>query len=105
MYLTKTLFPTRDYVVFSGTFDENNQTTFNFDLTGLTVTNGILVISSIAVPTQETLHETHSEIGNGWLNSGNWDEENFMADYLRCVTEPEPECWDGEIEIGPIHDS
>ncbi|MBU7010228.1 MAG: exo-alpha-sialidase, partial [Theionarchaea archaeon] len=77
----KTLFPTRDYVVFSGTFDENGQTTFDFDLTKLTVTNGILVISSIAVPTQETLHETHSEIGNGWLNSGNWDEENFMADY------------------------
>ena len=98
---TKTLFPTRDYVVFSGTFDESSQTTFNFDLTGLTVTNGILVISSIAVPTQETLHETHSEVGNGWLNSGNWDEEHFMADYLRCISNP-PDCWDGETEIGPF---
>jgi len=98
---TKTLFPTRDYVVFSGTFDESSQTTFNFDLTGLTVTNGILVISSIAVPTQETLHETHSEAGNGWLNSGTWDEENFMADYLRC-SQQNQDCFDGQIEIGPF---
>ncbi len=25
-----------------------------------------------------------------------------MADYLRCFTEPEPDCWDGQIEIGPF---
>ena len=30
---TKTLFPTRDYAVFSGTFNETTQTTFEFDLT------------------------------------------------------------------------
>lgn len=62
---TKTLFPTRDYAVFSGTFDENGQTIFEFDLTGLTIADGILVIGSIAVPTLETLHETHFEAGSG----------------------------------------
>jgi hypothetical protein len=39
---TKTLFPTRDYAVFSGTFTEPGQTAFEFDLTGLTITDGIL---------------------------------------------------------------
>jgi RHS repeat-associated protein len=96
----KTLFPTRSYEVFSGIFDERSQTTFEFDLTGLTITNGILVISSIAVPTQETLHETHSEPGKGWLNSGSWSGKYFLAEYLRCT--PEPDCFAGEIKIGPF---
>jgi hypothetical protein len=43
---TRTLFPTRDYAIFSGVFDETGQTTFEFDLTVLTITDGILVISS-----------------------------------------------------------
>jgi RHS repeat-associated protein len=96
---TKTLFPTRDYTVFSGEFDENGQTTFEFDLTGTTITDGILVISSIAVPTQETFYETHSEVGKGWLNTGSWSGKYFMADYLKCYG---MECWDGETKIGPF---
>jgi RHS repeat-associated protein len=97
---TKTLFPTRDYTVFSGTFDEPGQTTFEFDLTGLTITDGILVISSIAVPTLETLYETHSEPGIGFQNTGSWQNKYFMADYHRCT--PEPDCFDGQIKIGPF---
>jgi RHS repeat-associated protein len=97
---TKTLFPTRDYAVFSGTFTEPGQTTFEFDLTGLTITDGILVISSIAVPTLETLYETHSEPGIGFQNTGSWQNKYFMADYHRCT--PEPDCFDGQINIGPF---
>ncbi|MBU7025318.1 MAG: hypothetical protein HXS48_00135, partial [Theionarchaea archaeon] len=96
---TKTLFPTRNYAVFSGTFDENGQTTFEFDLAGLTITNGILVISSIAVPYAETLHETHSETGIGWQNSGSWQGKYFLADYIRCH---DMDCFDGETKIGPF---
>jgi len=99
---TKTLFPTRDYAVFSGTFDENGQTTFEFDLTGSSITDGILVMSSIAVPTQEILHETHSEPGNGWLNSGSWSGKYFLAEYLRCQPGTPPDCFDGETKIGPF---
>jgi RHS repeat-associated protein len=97
---TKTLFPTRNYAVFSGTFDETTQTTFELDLTGLTITDGVLMISSIAVPTQETLHETHSEAGKGWLNTGSWSGKYFLADYYRCT--PEPDCFAGVIKIGPF---
>ena len=99
---TRTLFPTRNYAVFSGTFDENSQTTFEFDLTGLTITDGILVISSIAVPYAETLNETQSETGTGWQNSGSWQGNCFLADYLRCTTVPEPDCFDGQTKIGPF---
>jgi RHS repeat-associated protein len=97
---TKTLFPTRNYAVFSGTFTEPGQTAFEFDLTGLTITDGILVISSIAVPTPETLYETHSEPGRGFQNTGSWQNKYFMADYHRCT--PEPDCFDGQIKIGPF---
>ncbi|MBU7028113.1 MAG: exo-alpha-sialidase [Theionarchaea archaeon] len=96
---TKTLFPTRNYKVFSGTFDEDNQTTFEFDLTGLTITDGILAISSIAVPYPEILHETHSETGIGWQNSGSWQGKYFLADYIRCH---DMDCFDGETRIGPF---
>jgi RHS repeat-associated protein len=96
----KNLFLTRDYAVFSGMFDENTQTTFELDLTGLTITDGFLMISSIAVPTPEPLHETHSEPGKGWLNSGSWSGKYFLAEYLRCT--PEPDCFDGETKIGPF---
>jgi RHS repeat-associated protein len=96
------LYPTRDYTVFSGEFDENGQTVFEFDLTGKTITDGILVISSIAVPTQETFYETHSEVGKGWLNTGSWSGKYFMADYYKCVNTDPPECWDGETKIGPF---
>jgi hypothetical protein len=99
---TKTLFPTHDYAVFSGTFDESSQTTFDIDLTGLTITDGILVISSIAVPTQETLHETHSEVGKGWLKTGTWSGKYFMADYYKCYQGDPPECFDGQTKIGPF---
>jgi RHS repeat-associated protein len=102
MIETKTLFPTRNFAVFSGTFDENGQTTFDIDLTGLTITDGILVISSIAVPTQETLYETHSEAGKGWLNTGIWSGNYFMADYLKCYQGNPPECFDGQTRIGPF---
>jgi RHS repeat-associated protein len=97
---TKTLFPTRDYAVFSGTFDEHGQTSFTFDLTGLVITDGILVISSIAVPYTETLYETHSEPGIGYQNTGVWQGKYFLADYTRCT--PEPDCYDGETKIGPF---
>jgi YD repeat-containing protein len=96
---TKNLYPTRDYTVFSGEFDKNGQTVFEFDLTGKTITDGILVISSIAVPTQESFYETHSEIGKGWLNTGSWSGKYFMADYLKCYNQ---ECFDGETKIGPF---
>ncbi|MGD2249992.1 MAG: RHS repeat-associated core domain-containing protein, partial [Candidatus Methanofastidiosia archaeon] len=85
--------------VFSGEFDENGQTVFEFDLTGKTITDGILVISSIAVPTQETFYETHSEVGKGWLNTGSWSGKYFMADYYKCYN---MDCWDGETKIGPF---
>jgi hypothetical protein len=88
---TKTLFPTRDYAVFSGVFDENGQTTFAFDLTGLTITDGILLISSSAVPYTETLYETHSESGIGYQNSGVWQGKCFLTDYIRCT--PELDCY------------
>ncbi len=98
---TKTLFPTRNYKEFSGVFTETE--TFEIDLTGLTITDGILVISSIAVPTPETLHETHSEFGKGWLNTGTWDGSYFMADYTRCLLGgPEPDCYNGQTKIGPF---
>ncbi|MBU7026559.1 MAG: RHS repeat protein [Theionarchaea archaeon] len=96
---TRTLFPTRNYAVFSGTFDENVQTTFEFDLTGLTITDGILVISSIAVPYLEILHETQSETGTGWQNSGSWQGKYFLADYIRCH---DMDCFDGQTKIGPF---
>jgi RHS repeat-associated protein len=99
---TKTLFPTRDYSIFSGTFDETGQTTFEFDLTGLTIADGILVISSSAVPTPETLHETHSEPGIGWQNSGSWSGTYFLADYFRCHPGTPPDCYDGQTKIGPF---
>jgi RHS repeat-associated protein len=99
---TKTLFPSRDYSIFSGTFDETGQTSFGFDLTGLAITDGILVISSSAVPTPETLHETHSEAGTGWQNSGSWSGTYFLADYFRCHPGTPPDCYDGQTEIGPF---
>jgi RHS repeat-associated protein len=99
---TKTLFPTRDYSIFSGTFDETGQTSFEFDLTGLTIGDGILVISSIAVPTPETLHEIHSESGIGWQNSGSWQGTYFLADYFRCHPGTPPDCYDGQTKIGPF---
>ncbi|MBU7038627.1 MAG: exo-alpha-sialidase [Theionarchaea archaeon] len=102
MIETKTLYPTRDYEVFSGTFDENGQTTFDIDLTGLTITDAVLVISSIAVPTQETLYETHSEVGKGWLDTGTWSGKYFMADYFRCYSTSPPDCFDGSTKIGPF---
>ncbi|MBU7017062.1 MAG: RHS repeat protein, partial [Theionarchaea archaeon] len=97
---TKTLFPTRDYVVFSGVFDETGQTTFAFDLTGLTITDGILLISSSAVPYTETLYETHSDQGIGYQNSGVWQGKYFLADYTRCT--PELDCFTGQAKIGPF---
>jgi RHS repeat-associated protein len=97
---TKTLFPTRDYAIFSGVFDETDQTSFAFDLTGLTITDGILVISSSAVPYTEPLYETHSEPGIGYQNSGVWQGKYFLADYLRCT--PEPDCYTGQTKIGPF---
>jgi RHS repeat-associated protein len=102
MIETKTLYPTRDYAVFSGTFDENGQTTFDIDLTGLTIADAILVISSIAVPTQETFYETHSEVGKGWLNTGSWSGKYFMANYFRCYSSNPPDCFDGSTKIGPF---
>jgi YD repeat-containing protein len=102
MIETKTLYPTRDYAVFSGTFDENGQTTFDIDLTGLTITDAILVISSIAVPTQETFYETHSEAGKGWLNTGSWSGKYFMANYFRCYNTNPPDCFNGSTKIGPF---
>jgi RHS repeat-associated protein len=102
MIETKTLYPTRDYAVFSGTFDENGQTTFNIDLTGLAITDAILVISSIAVPTQETLYETHSEVGKGWLSTGTWSGKHFMANYYRCYSTNPPDCFSGSTKIGPF---
>ncbi|MBU7045882.1 MAG: hypothetical protein HXS54_05545, partial [Theionarchaea archaeon] len=97
---TKTLFPTRDYAVFSGVFDETGQTSFAFDLTGLTITDGILVISSSAVPYTEPMYETHSEPGIGYLNTGVWQGKYFLADYTRCT--PEPDCYTGQTKIGPF---
>jgi RHS repeat-associated protein len=97
---TKTLFPTRDYSIFSGTFDETGQTSFEFDLTGSTIGDCILVISSVAVPTPETLHETHSEAGPGWQNSGSWSGTYFLADYFRCHPGTPPDCYDGQTKIG-----
>ena len=38
-------------------------------MTGLTITDGILLISSIAVPYTEPMYETHSEPGKGYQNS------------------------------------
>ncbi|MGC1121758.1 MAG: RHS repeat-associated core domain-containing protein [Candidatus Methanofastidiosia archaeon] len=102
MIETKTLFPTRDYAVFSGTFDENGQTTFDIDLTGLTITDAILVISSVAVPTQETFYETHSEVGKGWLNTGTWSGKYFMANYFRCYNTNPPDCFGGSTKVGPF---
>ncbi|MBU7025016.1 MAG: RHS repeat protein, partial [Theionarchaea archaeon] len=102
MIETKTLYPTRDYAVFSGTFDENGQTTFDIDMTGLTITDAILVISSVAVPTQETFCETHSEVGKGWLDTGTWSGKYFMADYFRCYSTNPPDCFDGSTKIGPF---
>ncbi|MGC1121084.1 MAG: hypothetical protein WBA22_08315 [Candidatus Methanofastidiosia archaeon] len=102
MIETKTLFPTRDYAVFSGTFDENGQTAFSIDLTGLAITDAILVISSIAVPTQETFYETHSEAGKGWLDTGTWSGKYFMADYFRYYSTSPPDCFDGSTKIGPF---
>ncbi len=99
---TKALFPTRNYSVFSGVFSEPGQTSFTIDLTGLTITNGILVISAIPVPTSETLHETHSEPGTGWHNTGTWNQRSFYADYTQCTSIPEPDCFDGQTEIGPF---
>ncbi len=99
---TKILFPTRNYSVFSGAFSEPEQTSFTFDLTGLTITNGILVISSVPVPTSETLYETHSEPGIGWHNTGTWNQKSFYADYTKCVTVPDLDCYDGQTEIGPF---
>ncbi|MBU7022370.1 MAG: exo-alpha-sialidase, partial [Theionarchaea archaeon] len=99
---TKTLYPTRDYAVFQGTFDENGQTTFDIDLTGLTITDAILVISSIAVPTQETFHETHSEAGKGWQDTGTWSGKYFLANYFRCYSTNPPDCFDGSTKIGPF---
>jgi RHS repeat-associated protein len=96
---TKTLFPTRNYAVFSGTFDENGQP-LNIDLTGLTLTDGILVVSSIPVPTVETLHEIHSEVGKGWLTTGTWSGKYFMADYYKCYDFED--CFDGQTKIGPF---
>ena len=98
----KTLFPTRDYAVFSGAFVEPGQTSFSFDLTGLTIADGILIISSITVPTPETLYETESEPGKGWQNSGTWEGKYFKAEYIRCVSIPEPDCYEGETKIGPF---
>ncbi|MBU7018354.1 MAG: hypothetical protein HXS44_12660, partial [Theionarchaea archaeon] len=97
---TKTLFPTRDYAIFSGVFDETGQTTFEFDLTGLTIADGILVVSSTAVPYTETLYETHSEPGIGYQNTGVWQGKYFLADYTRCT--PEPDCYSGQTKIGPF---
>ncbi|MGC1121932.1 MAG: RHS repeat-associated core domain-containing protein, partial [Candidatus Methanofastidiosia archaeon] len=102
MIETKTLFPTRDYAVFSGTFDENGQTAFDIDLTGYNLTDAILVISSIAVPTQETFYETHSEVGKGWLDTGAWSGKYFMAEYYRCYSTNPPDCFDGSTKIGPF---
>ncbi|MBU7021523.1 MAG: hypothetical protein HXS41_10740, partial [Theionarchaea archaeon] len=102
MIETKTLYPTRDYAVFQGTFDENGQTTFDIDLTGLTITDAILVISSIAVPTQETFYETHSEAGKGWQDTGTWSGKYFLANYYRCYTTNPPDCFDGSTKIGPF---
>jgi RHS repeat-associated protein len=99
---TKTFFPTRDYSIFSGTFDETGQTSFEFDLTGLTIADGILVISSNAVPTLETLHETYSEAGTGWQNGGSWSGTYFLADYFRCHPSTPPDCYDGQTKIGPF---
>ncbi|MBU7016819.1 MAG: hypothetical protein HXS44_04875, partial [Theionarchaea archaeon] len=99
---TKTLSPTRDYAAFSGVFDETGQNTFEFDLTGLTITDGIIVISSIAVPTSETLYETHSEPGKGYQNTGIWQGNYFMADYFRCVTTVPPDCFTGQTKVGPF---
>jgi hypothetical protein len=82
---TKTLSPTRDYAVFSGTFTEPGQTTSEFDLTGLTMTDGILVISSIAVPTSETLYETHSEPGTGYQNTGSWQMSGELKHTLQLL--------------------
>jgi YD repeat-containing protein len=100
MIEAKTLFPTRDYAIFSGTFDENGQTSFDIDLTGLTITDAILVISSGAVPTQETFYETHSEVGKGWLDTGSWSGKYFMANYFRCCSSNPPDCFDGSTKIG-----
>ncbi len=99
---TKVLFPTRNYSVFSGVFTEPDQTSFTIDLTGLSITNGVLVISAIPVPTSETLHETHSEPEKGWHNTGTWNQKSFYADYTQCTSIPEPDCFDGETEIGPF---
>ncbi len=93
----RVLFPTRDYTVFSGVFAEPGQTTFQFDLTGLTVTNGILVITSAPVPTSEIVYETHSEPGTGWHNTGTWNQKSFYADYTKCTG---GDCYDGQTEIG-----
>jgi RHS repeat-associated protein len=102
MIEAKTLYPTCDYAVFSGTFYENGQTTFDIDLTGLAIVDAILVISSIAVPTQETFYETHSEVGKGWLDTGTWSGKYFMADYFRCYSTNPPDCFDGSTKIGPF---
>jgi RHS repeat-associated protein len=102
MIETKTLYPTRDYAVFSGTFDENGQTTFDIDLTEYNINDAILVISSIAVPTQETFYETHSEAGKGWLNTGSWSGKYFMANYFRCYNTNPPDCFNGSTKIGPF---
>ncbi len=83
---TKLLFPTRNYAIFSGTFDEGSQTSFTFDLSGVTLSSGILVITSIPVSTPETLHEIHSRGGKGWHNTGNWHSRWKCKTFLHiCI--------------------
>jgi RHS repeat-associated protein len=97
---TKTLYKTRDYAVYTGTFSESSQISFDMDLSDITLNDGILLISAIPTPTLETLYETHSEYERGWLNTGTWQDSYFLADYTQCT--PEPDCFSGQTKIGPF---
>jgi RHS repeat-associated protein len=73
-----------DYSVFSGVFDENGQTSFPVDLTGVQLQgDAVLKLTGIPTPNEITKTETHSTYKYcTWFNEGYWQQNTFYAKYI-----------------------
>ena len=89
-----------DYSMFSGVFDEDGQTTFPVDLTGVTLQgDAILKVTGLPTPNEITKTETHSEYKYcTWLNQGYWQQNKFYAKYV----EKRPPYDTGYEPVGPF---
>jgi RHS repeat-associated protein len=98
---TRKLFQVKaPYCEFSGTFDEEGQTTFFIDLTGIPLGGDVILkVEGLPKGNQVTKTETHTDYKYcTWLNQGYWNGNKYYAKYI----EKKPPYDIGYEPVGPF---